>query len=354
MPQPVPIPTDVAQLNAAWFDAALAEKVVGARVLDVIHGTATKIKMELDFASDGEVRSSTVWVKTGMEPHSRQIGTERVYAGETFFYRALGGRYETRTPHCYFADSDEQGNSILVLEDLGRYGAVFTEPAAPGSPELIASGLEAIARYQAASWMQPELLDDELLRSGGAFDRADCLAWLYDPAHWEDYSKRPRFEQLAPQLRDRDLLRRAHTVLRQDWLRREPWALSHGDSHFGQLYRLPNGEARLIDWQCVQVANHMQDVTNLIVSGLSVEDRRRFDRELLAGYLQALVRHGVPNPPSLEQALAVIGAYAMHQVAWVMCLVEMQPEENCAAITERASAAALDYDTIGILLGARA
>jgi hypothetical protein len=44
----------------------------------------------------------------------------------------------------------------------------------------------------------------------------------------------------------------------------------------------------------------------------------------------------------------------MHQVSWVMCLIEMQPEENCAAITERASAAAMDYGTIGRLLGLQA
>ena len=33
-----------------------------------------------------------------------------------------------------------------------------------------------------------------------------------------------------------------------------------------------------------------------------------------------------------------------------MCLVAMQPEENCAAIAERASHAAMDYNTIGWLL----
>jgi hypothetical protein len=346
----LPIPTAVEQLDAAWFDAALEAEVADARVLDVIHGTATKVKVELDVVVDGQVRSEVVWVKTGMEPHSKSIGTERVYAGETFFYRTFGGRFETRTPLCYFADSDALGNSILVLEDLGKQGAVFTDPAVPASPEVIARGLEAIARYQAATWMQRDLQDVELLRTGGAFDNADCLAWLYDPAHWADYSRRPRFERLAPALRDRERLRRAHTALRRDWLRREPWALSHGDAHFGQLYVLPSGEARLIDWQCVQIANHMQDAANMMVSGLSVDDRRRFDRELVAGYLDALRRFGAPDVPSLEQSMAVIGAYAMHQLSWVMCLVEMQPEENCAAITERASAAALDYGTLDLLL----
>lgn len=344
------IPRSVDQLDTAWFQAAVSPEVRRARVLEVIHGTATKIKVALDYAA-GAPDAEVVWVKTGMEPHSRAIGTERVYAGETFFYRTLGGRYETRTPRCYFADSDAEGASILVLEDLCRQGAVFSDPTVAGSPELIAAGLEAIARYQAASWMDASLAATPLLASGGSFDAADCLAWLYDPAHWDDYARRPRFRALAAPLRDRDTLRRAHTALRRDWLRREAWALSHGDAHFGQLYALPSGEARLLDWQCVQIANHLQDVANLMVSGLSVDDRRRFDRDLLAGYLDGLTRFGVADAPSLDDCLARFGAYAMHQLAWVMCLVEMQPEETCAAITERASAAVLDYGTLKLLLG---
>lgn len=116
---------------------------------------------------------------------------------------------------------------------------------------------------------------------------------------------------------------------------------------------LPSGEARLLDWQCVQVANYMQDPANLLVSGLTVEDRRRHDRDLVAHYVTNLRRFGVQDAPSVEDAYQALGAYLMHQVSWVMCLTEMQPEENCAAITERASAAAMDFGTVGILLGER-
>ena len=33
-----------------------------------------------------------------------------------------------------------------------------------------------------------------------------------------------------------------------------------------------------------------------------------------------------------------------------MCMVEMQPEEVCLAVAERASAAAVDYGTVEFLL----
>jgi hypothetical protein len=350
-----PIPTKVEQLDRAWFDAVLDEEITGAQILEVIHGTATKVKVQLEIASPAaEPGTRVVWVKTGMEPHSKSIGTEKVYAGETFFYRNYGGKYETRAPTCFYADSDGDGNSVIVLDDLGKLGVRFTDAIQPGSPELIAQGLTAIARYQAASWMDPALYEVDWLRRGGSFDVADCLAWIYDKAHWEEYSKRARFQNLAPPLRNRDLLLKAHTTLRNDWLRREPWALSHGDAHYGQLYSLPSGEARLIDWQCVCIANYAQDPANLIVSGLSVADRRRCDRDLIAHYVGKLREFGVQRPPSVDEAYQALRAYLMHQVSWVMCMVEMQPEEVCAAITERASAAAMDHGTIGILLGASA
>ena len=346
------IPTRVEDIDLAWFNAILGDGVRSARISEVIHGTATKVKVDLTFdPASGRREAQTVWVKTGLEPHSRSIGTEKVYAGETFFYRNYGGRYETRTPDCLFADSDAAGASVIVLDDLCRYGARFANPIEPASPDVIAGGLQAIARYQAASWMDPELYEQRWLREGGSFDAADCLAWIYDEAHWVDYAQRPRFQQLAPPLRDRQRLRRAHTALRKDWLRRGPWALSHGDAHYGQLYVLPDGEARLLDWQCVQVANHMQDPANLIVSGLSVEDRRRHGRDLVAHYLGRLAEFGVEDAPALDDAYGVLGVYGMHQVAWAMCLVEMQPEEVCIAITGRASAAAMDFGSVERLLG---
>lgn len=347
------IPTTVEDIDLAWFQSVLKDKVVAARRIGVIHGTATKVNVELTFAeADGSTRVQRVWVKTGLEPHSKSIGQEKVYAGETFFYRNYGGTFETRTPQCLFADSDDTGASAIVLDDLGQHGARFMDPTKAGSPEVIAAGLEYIARYQAASWMNADLHAVDWLRNGGAFDAADCLAWLYDPDHWRDYESHPRYQALAPQFRDRELMLKAHQVVRRDWLRRGPWALSQGDSHFGQLYALPNGEARLLDWQCVQVANYMFDPACLMVSGLSPADRRACERDLITHYLGKLKEFGVEAPPSAEDAYQALRAFTLHELGgWAMCLTEMQPEEICTAFTERTSPAGVELRTLERLLG---
>lgn len=346
------IPTAVEQIDKAWFDSILDEPVVDARIVDVIHGTATKVKAELSLGGTGApARVQTVWVKIGLEPHSKSGGTDQVYAGETFFYRHCGGKYETRTPECLFADTDADGNSVLVLEDLCKYGAEFVDATRGGSVDAIGRGLEAIARYQAASWMAPELYRMEWLRKGGCYQVADVLAYLYEPTHWEDYSKRPRYQVMPPQLRDRATLHRAHIALRDDWWRRKPWVLCHGDAHFGQVYYLPDGEARLVDWQCVQIAHWAHDMSYFMVSGLSIEDRRKYTRDLLAHYTAKLREFGVETAPSPDEAYDAFCAYVFHGIGWVMCYVEWQPEETCVAMTERFSSAILELGTLDILLG---
>ena len=348
----VAIPTSVEEMTTEWFDSALKEKIVGSRIIEVIHGTATKVKVELDFElDDGTVEPRVCWIKTGLEPHSKKIGSEKVYAGETFFYRNFGQKYETRTPHCYYADSDDEGNSLIVLDDLCKIGAEFCEPTLAGSPEIIAAGLEAMARYQAATWMNSEMRADPWMSSGGSFDNADCLAWLYNKEHWDEYTLRPRYQKIDPSFRDRELLLTAHTNYRKGWVQsKEPFAMSHGDAHFGQMYLLPTGEARMLDWQCVQTAFFMTDPGNLIGSGMSPEDRRATDKDLLNHYLGKLKEFGVDNPPSFDEAYQGLRASAIHVLCWVMSLVAMQPEENCAAIAERGSHAMLDYNTLGLLL----
>jgi len=342
------IPTSVGQINTAWFDSVLGG-VEKATIVKVIHGTATKICVELDF-SPPRRGSRRVWVKTGMEPHSADKRMDNVYAGEAFYYKALAGKYDTRTPECFYAATDAQGHSVLVLDDLARIGARFVEPVEAGSVDFVARALEAIARYQASSWMAPELHDIDWLRMGGSHRAYDFISWLYEPNHWREYAQRPRFQKLAPALRDRELLVKVHRKLQDDFWPQAPWALAHGDCHFGQAYRLPDGEVRLLDWQAVQIAHWAHDVSYFMAGALSVQDRRANDRELLRHYLKALADHGV-EPPADEVAWRAYRAHAMHGIGWVMCPFEMQPEENCEVFTERFSTAALDLGSVDLILG---
>lgn len=337
----IPIPTTPGDISTEWLSTIFGD-VRSSRVLEVINGTATKIRVEMELPADRK----RVWIKSGMEPHSSRDGLQAVYAGESLYYSDIAGKYDTRTPACHFSATDASGHSIIVLDDLLDLGATFVDIVSAGSPDFVARALEAIARFQASSWMAPELAQNEWLRTGGSHFAYDLVSWLYTPERWSTYSKLPRFDRLAPELRDPAGLAKAHRLVLEDYCRREPWALCHGDCHFGQAYVLPGGEVRLLDWQAVQTAHWSHDVSYFMAGALSVEDRRAHERGLLNHYLSKLQEYGVENPCTEAEAWLAYRTTVLHGIGWVMCPPEMQPEENCATMVERFSTAVTDLKTL--------
>lgn len=342
----ISIPASPTEVTQEWLSQIFGD-VSSSRILTVINGTATKIQVEMDLPS--QAAPKRIWIKSGMEPHSSRDGLEAVYAGESLYYRDIAGKYDTRTPACHFAATDEKGHSIIVLDDLLEQGATFVDIVSAGSPDFVARALEAIARYQASSWMAPELADNEWLRTGGSHYAYDLVSWLYTPDRWAEYSRLPRFRKLAPELRDPAILAKAHRQVLEDYCRREPWALCHGDCHFGQAYLLPDGEVRLLDWQAVQTAHWSHDVSYFMAGALSVEDRRAHERDLLRHYVSKLKEFGVPDPCTDDDAWIAYRTTVLHGIGWVMCPPEMQPEENCATMVERFSTAVLDLKSLAAI-----
>jgi len=341
-------PTRVEDFDVAWLSPIFPD-IESAQVADILHGTATKICIELVRSIGGEQRDHRVWIKTGMEPHNADKRLDNVYAGEVLYYTRLADRYETRTPHCYYAATDDEGRSVIVLDDLEAIGARFADPTEPASIDYAARALTSIARFHAASWGDPALAEIEWLRMGGSHRAYDFLSWLYDPNHWRDYCERPRFRHLPATLHKRDVMEGLHRRLQDVFWPAEPWALCHGDCHYGQTYELPGGEVRFLDWQGVQIAHWAHDLAYFLTGALSIEDRRSAEGDLLRHYLAALADFGVERPPNFPAAWKAYRANAFHGLGWVMCPVEMQSEENCSAFVERFAAAVTDLDTIAAL-----
>jgi aminoglycoside phosphotransferase (APT) family kinase protein len=126
-----------------------------------------------------------------------------------------------------------------------------------------------------------------------------------------------------------------------------PQTILHGDPHVGNIYLMPDGSAGLYDWQ-ISVRGHViHDVVYQITTGLSIELRRKHERELLAIYLDRLGHYGVANPPSAEELwleyrrAAIWGVY----IGWLTTpIVNYGWEINIMAHL-RVTAAFEDHDT---------
>ena len=67
-----------------------------------------------------------------------------------------------------------------------------------------------------------------------------------------------------------------------------PPTLLHGDPHIGNTYVLPDQTVGFLDWQMVRRGNLSLDLGYFLQGALTIEDRRRSERDLLEEYRGAL------------------------------------------------------------------
>lgn len=74
----------------------------------------------------------------------------------------------------------------------------------------------------------------------------------------------------------------------------ERFALLHGDYRLDNLTSHPGtGEVRAVDWQTLSLGLPARDLAYLISTGMTPDDRRRHERDLVAAYHRGLPSHGV-------------------------------------------------------------
>jgi aminoglycoside phosphotransferase (APT) family kinase protein len=128
-----------------------------------------------------------------------------------------------------------------------------------------------------------------------------------------------------------------------------PQCFNQGDAHLGNVFFERDGTPGLLDWQAYIRCHGMVDATYFLIGAVTIEDRRRHERELIAHYLESLAAHGVKAPPSFDEAWLAYRSYALHGFAWTMTTGEFHPEDVIMAYAHRYGAAAGDLETLKAL-----
>ncbi len=133
---------------------------------------------------------------------------------------------------------------------------------------------------------------------------------------------------------------RAHTFL-------------HSDVHIGNWYQTGAGRMGLCDWQCAGRGHWARDVAYTLSAGLSIEDRRAWERDLFAGYLEHL-QDISGQKFDFDDSWAIYRQQMFHGLMnWTptLCptghLPAMQNDETSLAMIERMRAAIDDLDSLG-------
>ena len=351
------VPTNRHQLSRQWLTAALCAGHPGAIVedfetYDVSSGTATRWGFRVSYNEAGQEAGlpTDCFAKTAQTLRQRLAhGFGGVQQAEETFYSTFRPRLDIEAPQGYFASHDPRSwRGIAIMEDLvATKGATFMKPPDPLSRHDIEVLLADMAVVHGRFW------ESEDLTAAGLRTFYEFLVTADSFISW-----RPRCrvgEQRALSVlpaalvgRWGDIFDAAVHVLESD--ESGPEALLHGDPHAGNIYRTAGGRPGFCDWQAVARGSWAHDVTYTIHTSLAVEDRRAWERDLLALYLDHLAAAG-GKAPGFEEAWLEYRRHAFYgYIAWAFPIgrafyhPKWQPDEYSRAILERAANAIIDLD----------
>ncbi len=232
----------------------------------------------------------------------------------------------------------------MIMEDVVARGADPRDSTRPMTIDQVANGVRGLARMHSEYWGDRVTTHPGL----GWVEPFVAFAGLeYAPLHIAHERLGDTVPAEIPAL--------SGTELFVDiWARyigtltTSPQTLLHGDPHIGNTYVLPDDDVGFLDWQMARRGNWSLDLGYFLQGALTIEDRRRGERELLDEYRGAL-RLSADEIPTVDEIWLRYRASVAHGLAiWMATLSggdAWQRADICLAFAQRYSAAFIDLET---------
>ena len=359
------IPPSAPGLTPEWLTAVLCAgrpgaAVTGVELLGGSNGTTSRRALRLEYNAAGREAGLPERVFTKATPSltSRLVaGPSQAISSEVAFYNAIRPGLEVEAPTPYYAAVDERSyRSMLLLEDVcvtrgARFGSALDLAVDRPKAE---SMLRQMAAYHAAFWLSPRFGTD--------------LRWVDTAERWQANVNR----MLPFERRSLIGFDRAEAVLPAELLPRRaelypnlmrslasnaaaPETLLHSDTHLGNWYVTESGAMGQHDWQCITKGQWALDVSYALSCALRIEDRRAWEHDLIALYLEGLAKAGLPGEqvPALDDAFLAYRRQMFHALFFWLFTIgrgplqpKMQPDEISRANLARMGQAVVDLESL--------
>lgn len=334
----VPLPQTLDDVTATWLQASLAATFPGTEVAglahgEVIHGSLTKARLEVDYDANPHRLPTSLYLKAAFEDHGIPVSVR----SEAVFYEIGRPLVDVVAPRCLHAAHDD-ADGVVVMENLLAREARITDPTEPWSPELVADGLAQLAHLHGRWW------GEGLVPGIPDFEGSNALgAVLMAEGYWEECVAGPTGVHVPGPFRDRET---TGPWVRELWGldTQRPRAFCHGDAHLGNTFVDPDGRAGFLDWGGVKAGHWAREVCYFMVGALGVEDRQNHEADLLRGYLEVLAGAGADPVPGWDEAWLDHRRHCLHGLLWFLCPTRMQPVEIINANVARFGAAVTDHE----------
>ena len=355
------VPCSPYAITADWLTAVLCGKVPGAVVTQVevnaaSAGTHERHQLIVSYNEEGRRAGlpASIFTKSLPSIVTRMIGgfngTARV---EGSFFTQIRPQLEIEAPLCYHSAYDRRTfAAIHLLEDMvATKSATFCNHKTYVSRAMADDMIDLLASLHSRFYGDPAL--------------AERYRWLASYPRWftigaekmgTEYYTRKAFDAAAHVIPAEVLARRdevwpatMHALGLHD---SEPQGLIHSDVHIGNWYRTGAGQMGLCDWQCLSRGHWSRDFAYAVTASLTPDNRRDWERELLARYIERFAEKTGVRPDFdlsfLHYRQQIVHALAMWTIT--LChsplLPAMQPEDTTLTMIERITTAMADLDSI--------
>ena len=354
------VPGRYEAITPEWMTEVLCRGTPGAAVIscsvgDRSDGSSNRARIFLTYNDAGTQAGlpTTVFCKSSVTLQNRVLlSNVGVAEGETNFFTKVRGRLEIEAPELYHAAYDPRTYAyIVVMKDIGAE-ADFCTHRSIIDREHADRMVDTLARLHSRFYQSPELGTEALPFKTWPTWWADNLAAT--PSYGDACDT--GFGAAQSLIPERLFKRRAEIwpatqtcIARHSEL---PQMLIHCDVHLANWYIAANGDMGLGDWHCTSIGHWSRDFAYATMTALTIEDRRRWEDDLLRLYLEKMAEYGAPKIDFDDAWINVRQQLPSALSFWTITLrpaegmPDMQPEDTSYEFVQRLATAMDDYDAL--------
>jgi thiamine kinase-like enzyme len=358
------VPPTPEHLTDEWLTLALCRGVPGAKVLGHelgprSDGTSSRrtLRVEFDDAGREAGLADRLFTKSGpgfmLRLVSAAVGLGAI---ESAFYAQVRPQLTIEAPTTQYSAYDPVTNrQLLIVDDVSHtrgahFGDILTRRL---DREQAGQVIDTLASLHAQFWNTAHqrfghwLLDSYqwMARLNVTINAPKRILVGFGRAREVVPTKLYRRRKEVPAALMRSL--KINTV--------GPQTLLHGDVHPGNWYVAGDTRMGLYDWQCATRGGGARDVAYALSTHLTVENRRAWERDLVARYCDRLAAAGCRVPNSEDSFLAYRQQMLHAMFMWLVTIgryalqPEMQPKDVTLESVRRTCQAADDLDSLAAI-----
>jgi thiamine kinase-like enzyme len=353
------IPQSYEVIGAEWLTDILCHDVPGARVTGhqlgpPDEGTNNRRRIFIDYNDAGKAAGlpPSVFCKSTQGLANRlMLGHSGGVICEVTFWNAARALLDIEAPTARFAAYDPVSfNSIVVLDDLGSKATFCSEKTAVDRG-FVEQQVGLLAKLHGRFYETVEL-DTTLSALPSWYQRFHKLmAFRLEESCAAGLDASESFVPARLFARRADVW--PATLRSLETLHDLPRTLCHGDVHLKNWYVLLDGSVGLGDWGVSHIGHWSRDLAYTLATSLTIDNRRAWERDLIALYLDQLEAQGVAKVPFDEAFLRYRQSLLTAFAFWTLTLKptpnfpDMQPEETAQTFIGRLAHAVDDLDVLG-------